>query len=115
MPFPLIHYPISSYAPLKSRLGHAGDLISEDLTLECFQKNNQMIECDPLYGRYMACCLLYRGDFLPNDITRSIEHIKELNSVNFVEWCPTGFKVGINSQPPVLVPDGDMTKVSDYT
>eukprot|EP00800_Vazella_pourtalesii_P014958 TRINITY_DN3924_c1_g1_i1.p1 TRINITY_DN3924_c1_g1~~TRINITY_DN3924_c1_g1_i1.p1 ORF type:complete len:403 (-),score=45.66 TRINITY_DN3924_c1_g1_i1:125-1333(-) len=112
VPFPLIHYPISSYAPLKSRSGYTGDLTSEDLTLECFQKSNQMIECDPLNGRYMACCLLYRGDFLPNDITRTIEHIKELNSVKFVEWCPTGFKVGINSQPPVFVPEGDMTKIN---
>ncbi|KAI6661015.1 Alpha-tubulin [Oopsacas minuta] len=111
VPFPLIHYPISSYAPIESRVRHTGTHLSNDLTLECFQKNNQMIECDPLTGRYMACCLLYRGDILPNDITRSIEHIKELNSIKFVEWCPTGFKVGINSQPPVFPPGGDMAKI----
>ena len=50
---------------------------------------------------------------MPKDITQSIEHIKSLSSVQFVEWCPTGFKVGINSQPPVVPPKGDMAKVSN--
>ena len=26
--------------------------------------------------------------------------------------CPTGFKVGINHQPPTMVPSGDLAKVS---
>ncbi|KAI9225585.1 MAG: Tubulin/FtsZ [Piptocephalis tieghemiana] len=30
----------------------------------------------------------------------------------FVDWCPTGFKVGINYQPPTVVPGGDLAKVS---
>ena len=84
---------------------------AKELTLECFEKNSQMIKCDPISGKYMACCLLYRGDLVPKDITRSIEHIKGLSSVQFVEWCPTGFKVGINSQPPVSLHQGDMAKV----
>ena len=29
----------------------------------------------------------------------------------FVDWCPTGFKVGINYQPPTAVPGGDLAKV----
>jgi tubulin alpha len=32
-------------------------------------------------------------------------------SVQFVDWCPTGFKVGINYQPPTVVPGGDLGKV----
>merc|ERR1719397_1620945 len=32
-------------------------------------------------------------------------------SVQFVDWCPTGFKVGINYQPPTVVPGGDLAKV----
>ncbi|XP_004301288.1 PREDICTED: tubulin alpha-2 chain-like [Fragaria vesca subsp. vesca] len=26
-------------------------------------------------------------------------------------WCPTGFKCGINYQPPTVVPSGDLAKV----
>merc|ERR1712054_527832 len=29
----------------------------------------------------------------------------------FVDWCPTGFKCGINYQPPTVVPGGDLAKV----
>ena len=28
-----------------------------------------------------------------------------------VDWCPTGFKVDINYQPPIVVPGGDLAKV----
>ena len=30
--------------------------------------------------------------------------------VQFVDWCPTGFKVGINYQPPMCVPNGDLAQ-----
>ena len=32
-------------------------------------------------------------------------------SSQFVDWCPTGFKVGINYQPATVVPGGDLAKV----
>uniref|UniRef100_A0A8W8MIH6 Tubulin alpha chain n=1 Tax=Magallana gigas TaxID=29159 RepID=A0A8W8MIH6_MAGGI len=32
-------------------------------------------------------------------------------TIQFVDWCPTGFKVGINYQPPTVVPGGDLAKV----
>ena len=112
VPFPRIHYPLSSYAPIISSSKAAKSMFSaKELTLECFEKNSQMIKCNPSDGKYMACCLLYRGDLVPKDITQAIEHIKGLSSVQFVEWCPTGFKVGINSQPPVIPPQGDMAKI----
>merc|ERR1712194_899460 len=31
--------------------------------------------------------------------------------IQFVDWCPTGFKCGINYQPPTVVPGGDLAKV----
>ncbi|KTG01459.1 hypothetical protein cypCar_00014185 [Cyprinus carpio] len=39
----------------------------------------------------------------------SAEKGKHVPSV--VDWCPTGFKVGINYQPPTVVPGGDLAKV----
>ncbi|CAO2595095.1 Tubulin alpha-3 chain (Fragments) [Lemmus lemmus] len=32
-------------------------------------------------------------------------------SVQFVDWCPTGFKVGINQQPPTVMPGGDLARL----
>merc|ERR1711918_120133 len=34
-----------------------------------------------------------------------------MGTIQFVDWCPTGFKVGINYQPPTVVPGGDLAKV----
>ena len=45
----------------------------------------------------MACCLLYRGDVVPKDVNSAIAIIKSKRSVQFVDWCPTGFKVRLDS------------------
>jgi len=37
--------------------------------------------------------------------------LKAKKTIQFVDWCPTGFKVGINNQPPTVVPNGDLAKV----
>ena len=70
-----------------------------------------MAKCDPRHGKYMACSLSYRGDIVPKDICSSILSIKSKRTIKFVDWCPTGVKVGINYQPPTVVPGGDMAKV----
>ncbi len=57
-----------------------------------------MVKCDPRHGKYMACCMLYRGDVVPKDVNAAIATIKTKRSIQFVDWCPTGFKVGINYQ-----------------
>ncbi|KIH53415.1 tubulin/FtsZ family protein [Ancylostoma duodenale] len=82
-----------------------------DITNMCFEPANQMVKCDPRNGKYMAVCLLYRGDVVPKDVNQSISAIKAKRSIQFVDWCPTGFKVGINYQPPTVVPGGDIAKV----
>ena len=71
----------------------------------------QMVKCDPRHGKYMACCLLFRGDVVPKDVNAAISTIKTKRTIQFVDWCPTGFKVGINYQPPTVVPGGDLAKV----
>ena len=44
-------------------------------------------------GKYMSVCLLYRGDVAPKDVNATIAKIKAKRTVQFVDWCPTGFKV----------------------
>ena len=46
-------------------------------------------------GKYMAVCLLYRGDVVPKDVNAAIAGIKANRTVQFVDWCPTGFKVSM--------------------
>lgn len=112
VPYPRIHFPLVTYAPIVSadRAFHEAFSVS-DITNACFEPQNQMVKCDPRSGKYMACCLLYRGDVVPKDVNSAIATIKAKRGIQFVDWCPTGFKVGINYQPPCVVPGADLAKV----
>ncbi|KAK2828017.1 hypothetical protein Q5P01_019051 [Channa striata] len=48
---------------------------------------------------------------LMEHVNAAIATIKTKPTIQFVDWCPTGFKVGINYQPPTVVPGGDLAKV----
>ena len=65
----------------------------DEITKACFEPTSQMVRCDPRQGKYMAVCLLYRGDVVPKDVNAAIASIKNNKTVQFVDWCPTGFKV----------------------
>ena len=95
VPYPRIHFPLVSYAPIISaeKAFHEQLSVSE-MTTSCFEPANQMVVCDPRHGKYMACCLLYRGDVVPKDVNAAIAMIKTRRTIQFVDWCPTGFKVG---------------------
>jgi len=41
----------------------------------------------------MACGMLCRGDVVPEDVSIAIATVKTNRSLQFVNWCPTGFKV----------------------
>ena len=70
-----------------------------------------MVKCDPRNGKYMATCLLYRGDVVPKEAHQAGASLKTKRTIQFVDWCPTGFKVGICYQPPQMGPNGDLAKV----
>lgn len=53
---------------------------------------------------------MYRGDVVPKDVNAAVATIKSKRTINFVNWCPTGFKVGINYSPATVVPGGDTAK-----
>jgi len=74
-----------------------------------------MVKCDPRNGKYMSCCLMYRGDVVTKDVNVAVATMKTKRSIQFVDWCPTGFKVGINYQPPTVVPGSDLAKVQRAT
>jgi len=71
-----------------------------------------MVKCDPKDGKYMACALLYRGDVVPKDVQAAVATIKTKKTIQFVDWCPTGFKLGICNEPPAYIPTGDLAKTS---
>merc|ERR1712131_165920 len=112
VPYPRIHFPLATYAPIVSaeKAFHESLSVSE-LTNACFEVGGQLVKCDPRTGKYMSCCLLYRGDVVPKDANAAIAGIKARRSVQFVDWCPTGFKIGINNEAPTVPPGSDLAKV----
>jgi len=113
VPYPRIHFMLCSYAPIMSNdKAHHEQLTIADLTTSVFEPSSMMAKCDPRQGKYMACCLMYRGDIVPKDVTTAVAAMKGKRTIQFVDWCPTGFKCGINSEHPRAVPGGDLAKVN---
>ncbi len=49
---------------------------------------------------------------MPKDVTAAVATIKTAKrTIQFVDWCPTGYKCDINYQPPTVVPGGDLARV----
>ena len=101
VPYPRIHFPLVAYAPIISaNKAYHEQMTVAQITNSAFEPTNQMVKCDPKRGKYMACCMLYRGDVVSRDVNAAILTIKTKKNIQFVDWCPTGFKVGLNYQPP---------------
>ena len=130
VPFPRIHFPLATYAPLlpAEKATHETNSVA-DMTYSCFEYGNQMVKCDPKDGKYsqllfalgwlpdpdwvlVACCLLYRGDVVPKDVQAAVATIKTRKTIQIVDWCPTAFKLGICHEAAACVPGGDLAKVS---
>ena len=102
----------SSYAPIISaEKAYHEQLSVAEITNSVFEPASMLVKVDPRHGKYMACCLMYRGDVVPKDVNSAVATIKTKRTIQFVDWCPTGFKCGINYQPPTVVPGGDLAKV----
>merc|ERR1711991_357654 len=112
VPYPRISFPLCSYAPIiAAEKAYHEQLSVSEITSAVFEPSTMMVKCDPRHGKYMACVLMYRGDVVPKDVNSSIALLKSKRTIQFVDWPPTGFKCGINYQPPTVVPGGDLAKV----
>ena len=50
----------------------------------------------------MAISLNYRGDVKSKEANKWVQWCKNNKKVVFVEWCPTGFKIGLNERPALV-------------
>merc|ERR1712125_256895 len=89
---------------------HEAFSVAELTTSVMTEPTSLLTKCDPSHGKFMSCCLMYRGDVTPSDVKTTMANVKNKRTVQFVDWCPTGFKTGINTQEPFEVADGDIAK-----
>jgi tubulin alpha len=109
VPYPRIHFMLTAYAPVMSASkAHHENFSVAEITNTVFEPGSMMTKCDPRHGKYMASCLMYRGDVVPKDVNAAVAAIKNKRTIQFVDWCATGFKCGINYQKPAHIPSGDL-------
>jgi len=113
VPYPRIHFLAASYAPMisKSKASRERSSVSE-ITNSAFEPENMLVKCDPRKGKYIATCLMYRGDVVSKEVNDSVTSLKNKPNIQFVDWVPTGFKCGINKQKPTVIPDGDLAQTN---
>jgi len=111
VPYPRIHFLMCSLAPIISENKAFREKMSTaEITTAAFESENMMCKCDPRKGKYMAVCMMYRGDIIAKDVSDAVNNMKNKSTVQFVDWSPAGFKCGINQQKPTVVPGGELAQ-----
>merc|ERR1719305_2130984 len=112
VPFPRLHFMTTSLSPVISMA--KGDHEAHDcrrITDDCLQANSFLVkysDFDVVEDKYMAISLNYRGDVKSKEANSTVLWIKTQGKVSFVEWCPTGFKIGMNNVCAAVTEQDDM-------
>jgi tubulin alpha len=109
VPYPRIHFLSCSYAPFLSQKKAIRErLTTGEITNASFDAQNMLCRMDPRNGKYMAVCLMYRGDVTSRDVGEATTHAK--SKLSFVDWSPAGVKCGINNQKPSVMSSGEIAQ-----
>merc|ERR1719461_419315 len=111
VPFPRLHFMTTALAPVISceKATHEAQTVRE-ITDTVMQPKSMLIkysDFDPVEDKYMAVSLNYRGAIKSKEANATVQWLKQNNKMSFVEWCPTGFKIGLNETPAATVKDTD--------
>jgi tubulin beta len=94
--FPRLHFFLTSFAPLTSRLvADYRQVNVSNLTTQCFSSRNMMCACDPTSGKYLTACITYRGDVSSQEVDETLLKVMDKNGQNFVDWIPNNIKSSI--------------------
>merc|ERR1712038_1280481 len=107
VPFPRLHFMTTALAPVinKEKASHEAQTIRE-ISDHVFQPQNMLVkyaDFDPVEDKYMAISVNYRGEIMSKEANATVQWLKQNNKISFVEWCPTGFKIGLNAVPAASV------------
>eukprot|EP01084_Bolivina_argentea_P047153 86871_1 len=109
VPFPRLHFMVTSLAPIArpSCEGNARDVgryfsaWARDAD-SCFSAQNfftKIADFDAEEDKYMVIMINYKGFGLRvKEAIAVSQWLKTNKKVSFVEWCPTGFKIGIEQK-----------------
>ncbi|ELT88580.1 hypothetical protein CAPTEDRAFT_218781 [Capitella teleta] len=100
VPFPRLHYLVSSQTPLYALADMKIPARRLDqMFTDAFHHENQLMSVDPKHSLYLACALMVRGNVQVSDIRRNIERLRP--NLKFIHWNDEGWKTGLCSVAPV--------------
>merc|ERR1711878_157838 len=108
VPFPRLHFMTTALAPVVSK---------KKASHEAQTMLVKYADFDPVEDKYMAISVNYRGEIKSKEANATVQWLKQNNKISFVEWCPTGFKIGLNDVPAASIDvegcDLDTSKVDE--
>jgi len=117
VPFPRLHFMITAMAPITTqKKKETTNNEIRPITETCFSAQNffaKIADFDAEEDKYMAISVNYRGSVKAKEANATVQWLKTNKKVTFVEWVPTGFKVGLNEVPAAQVGDKDETALFD--
>jgi len=117
VPFPRLHFMTTSLSPLvtaESKGRKQNDCWT--ITVDALDDKFFLVkytDFDVVEDKYMAISINYRGKIVSKESNETVQKIKQQNKVSFVEWMPTGFKIGLNDTPPEEVEGDPMVKMDN--
>ncbi|ETO29393.1 tubA [Reticulomyxa filosa] len=90
----------------------------QKITDDCFKPHHWFVkftDFDPEHDKYMAVSLNYRGNVRAKDASATVQWLKKSGKIALVEWCPTGFKIGLNEIPAAVLEEDDIGAFSMNT
>jgi len=112
IPFPRLHFNITSMAPILTpdKMDTAPNDV-RSLAEQCVDPHNCFVKIADFNAekdKYMAITLNFCGNVKAKVANAAAQWLKTNKKMSFVEWCPTGFKIGLQKEPPSMLPDDDI-------
>lgn len=114
VPFPRLHFMTCGLGGLYKPGLESPDFSPRGITGDAFQHDSFLMKIpdfDVVKDKYMAIALNYSGEVKLKAANSTVDWLKRQNKVSFVEWCPTGFKIGLNSRGIAQVEGDKMSKM----
>lgn len=104
VPFPRLHFMTTGLAPIRNSENSSESQTCRYITDECLNSQNFLVsypDFDVESDKYMAISLNYRGMCHAKEVNAAVDWIKSnpTTKASFVDWSPTGWKIGLNDVP----------------
>ncbi|XP_062857104.1 tubulin epsilon chain isoform X3 [Trichomycterus rosablanca] len=91
VPFPRLHYLVSSLTPLYTLADvNVPTRRLDQMFSDAFSKDHQLMNADPRHSMYLACALMVRGNVQVSDLRRNIERLTCITMLVWMEWRHLG-------------------------